>query len=95
MSAQIAIVMGSSSDWATMKEAAKILDQFNVSYDKQVISAHRMPKEMFAFAQGAVAAGVKVIIAGPGAAAHLPGMVAANTPLPVSGVPVQSRTLNG
>lgn len=95
MSAQIAIVMGSSSDWATMKEAAKILDQFNVSYDKQVISAHRMPKEMFAFAQGAVAAGVKVIIAGAGGAAHLPGMVAANTPLPVIGVPVQSRALNG
>lgn len=95
MSEQISIVMGSVSDWETMKEAAKILDQFNVSYDKQVISAHRMPDEMFAFAKGAVAAGVKVIIAGAGGAAHLPGMVAANTPLPVIGVPVQSHALSG
>ena len=95
MSNEISLVMGSSSDWSTMKEAANILDEFGVKYDKAVISAHRMPQEMFEFAQGAVSAGVKVIIAGAGGAAHLPGMIAANTVLPVIGVPVQSHALSG
>lgn len=81
MSNEISLVMGSSSDWSTMKEAANILDEFGVKYDKAVISAHRMPQEMFEFAQGAVSAGIKVIIAGAGGAAHLPGMIAANTVL--------------
>ncbi|KRL03157.1 phosphoribosylaminoimidazole carboxylase carboxyltransferase subunit [Liquorilactobacillus capillatus DSM 19910] len=87
--------MGSISDWETMKETALILDQFQVEYTKDVISAHRMPAEMFAFSENAAAAGVKVIIAGAGGAAHLPGMMAANTILPVVGVPVQSHALNG
>ncbi|WP_425270497.1 5-(carboxyamino)imidazole ribonucleotide mutase [Ligilactobacillus ubinensis] len=87
--------MGSSSDWSTMKEAAAILEQFGILYDKQVISAHRMPNEMFAFAQNASKEGKKVIIAGAGGAAHLPGMIAANTVLPVIGVPVQTHALNG
>ncbi|WP_034987404.1 5-(carboxyamino)imidazole ribonucleotide mutase [Liquorilactobacillus sucicola] len=87
--------MGSISDWKTMKEAALVLDQFQVAYDKRVISAHRMPTEMFAFSKEASSKGVKVIIAGAGGAAHLPGMVAANTILPVLGVPIQSHALNG
>ncbi|AUJ30841.1 5-(carboxyamino)imidazole ribonucleotide mutase [Liquorilactobacillus hordei] len=87
--------MGSSSDWETMKEAASIIEQFGISFDKRVISAHRMPQEMFDFAKNAVDNGTKVIIAGAGGAAHLPGMVAANTILPVIGVPVQSHALNG
>ncbi|MDN2452832.1 5-(carboxyamino)imidazole ribonucleotide mutase [Liquorilactobacillus sp.] len=87
--------MGSSSDWETMKEAANIIEQFGVSFDKQVISAHRMPQEMFAFAKNAADNDVKVIIAGAGGAAHLPGMIAANTILPVIGVPVQSHALSG
>ena len=91
MSNEISLVMGSSSDWSTMKEAANILDEFGVKYDKAVISAHRMPQEMFEFAQGAVSAGIKVIIAGAGGAAHLPGMIAANTVLPVIGVPVPAQ----
>ncbi len=91
----ISVVMGSKSDWPTVKEACRILDQFGVDYDKYVISAHRMPQEMFAFAQGAVAAGTKVIIACAGGAAHLPGMIAANTPLPVIGIPGQTKALGG
>lgn len=91
----ISVVMGSKSDWPTVKEACRILDQFGVDYDKHVISAHRMPQEMFAFAQGAVAAGTKVIIACAGGAAHLPGMIAANTPLPVIGIPGQTKALGG
>ncbi|KRM90336.1 phosphoribosylaminoimidazole carboxylase carboxyltransferase subunit [Liquorilactobacillus cacaonum DSM 21116] len=87
--------MGSSSDWETMKEAALIIEEFGVNFDKQVISAHRMPQEMFKFANDAADSGVKVIIAGAGGAAHLPGMIAANTILPVIGVPVQSHALNG
>ena len=86
MSNEISLVMGSSSDWSTMKEAANILDEFGVKYDKAVISAHRMPQEMFEFAQGAVSAGIRVIIAGAGGAAHLPGMIAANTVLTAIGV---------
>nr|WP_010077681.1 5-(carboxyamino)imidazole ribonucleotide mutase [Liquorilactobacillus mali] len=95
MSKEISIIMGSSSDWETMKEAANIIEQFGVSFDKQVISAHRMPQEMFDFANSAADNGIKVIIAGAGGAAHLPGMIAANTILPVIGVPVQSHALSG
>ena len=95
MSNRISIVMGSYSDWKTMKNTAEVLDEFGVKYDKAVISAHRMPEEMLSFAKGAVANGIEVIIAGAGGAAHLPGMIAANTVLPVIGVPVQSRALNG
>ena len=91
----ISVVMGSKTDWPTVKEACRILDQFGVDYDKYVISAHRMPQEMFAFAQEAVAAGTKVIIACAGGAAHLPGMIAANTPLPVIGIPGQTKALGG
>ncbi|MGN1280163.1 MAG: 5-(carboxyamino)imidazole ribonucleotide mutase [Limosilactobacillus sp.] len=92
---QISVVMGSKSDWPTVKETCQILDQFGVDYDKGVISAHRMPDEMFAFAKNAVANGTKVIIACAGGAAHLPGMIAANTPLPVIGIPGQTRALGG
>lgn len=92
---KISVVMGSKSDWPTVKDACLILDQFGVDYDKNVISAHRMPDEMFAFAKNAVQNGTKVIIACAGGAAHLPGMVAANTPLPVIGIPGQTRALGG
>lgn len=92
---KISVVMGSKSDWPTVEAACQILDQFGVDYDKSVISAHRMPKEMFAFAQGAVSKGTKVIIACAGGAAHLPGMIAANTPLPVIGIPGQTKALGG
>lgn len=92
---KISVVMGSKSDWPTVKEACKILEQFGVDYDKNVISAHRMPNEMFAFARGTVAKGTKVIIACAGGAAHLPGMIAANTPLPVIGIPGQTKALGG
>lgn len=92
---KISVVMGSKSDWPTVKEACLILDQFGVDYDKNVISAHRMPDEMFDFAKNAVQNGTKVIIACAGGAAHLPGMVAANTPLPVIGIPGQTRALGG
>ncbi|HCD4839993.1 TPA: 5-(carboxyamino)imidazole ribonucleotide mutase, partial [Enterococcus faecium] len=87
--------MGSTSDWETMKEACQILDEFGVSYEKKVVSAHRTPDLMFEYAQNARKKGIKIIIAGAGGAAHLPGMVASKTTLPVIGVPVQSRTLNG
>ncbi|HDL0667463.1 TPA: 5-(carboxyamino)imidazole ribonucleotide mutase, partial [Enterococcus faecium] len=86
---------GSTSDWETMKEACQILDEFGVSYEKKVVSAHRTPDLMFEYAQNARKKGIKIIIAGAGGAAHLPGMVASKTTLPVIGVPVQSRTLNG
>lgn len=92
---EIAVVMGSKSDWPTVRETCLILDQFGVDYEKHVISAHRMPDEMFAFAKGAVADGLKVVIACAGGAAHLPGMLAANTPLPVIGIPAQTRALGG
>jgi 5-(carboxyamino)imidazole ribonucleotide mutase len=91
----ISIAMGSSSDWETLSHAAKILDEFQISYDKQVVSAHRMPDEMFAFAEGAAGRGLRAIIAGAGGAAHLPGMLAAKTTVPVLGVPVSSRFLQG
>jgi 5-(carboxyamino)imidazole ribonucleotide mutase len=87
--------MGSSSDWETLRHAAEILDQFQVPYDKQVVSAHRMPDEMFAYAEQAAGRGIRAIIAGAGGAAHLPGMLAAKTLVPVLGVPVASKHLNG
>jgi 5-(carboxyamino)imidazole ribonucleotide mutase len=87
--------MGSTSDWDTMSHAAETLDRFDVPYEKHVVSAHRTPVWMAEFAQGAEARGIQVIIAGAGGAAHLPGMTAAHTVLPVLGVPVQSAALNG
>ena len=93
--AVIGIVMGSSSDWETMKQAAEILTEFGVAFDARVVSAHRMPDEMFAYAEAASGRGLKAIIAGAGGAAHLPGMLAAKTTVPVLGVPVASRHLQG
>lgn len=91
----VSVIMGSTSDWETMKYTCEVLEKFAVSYEKQVISAHRMPDEMFEFAEKAKEQGIKVIVAGAGGAAHLPGMVAAKTTLPVIGVPIQSKSLNG
>lgn len=93
--AQVAIIMGSRSDWPTMKGAADSLDALGVAWDAKVVSAHRTPDRMYAFAKGAKAAGYKVIIAGAGGAAHLPGMTASLTELPVLGVPVESKALKG
>lgn len=93
--ARVAVVMGSKSDWPTMNEAAEIMDRLGVDYHVEVVSAHRTPDKLMSFAAGAQQAGYSVIIAGAGGAAHLPGMIAAKTPLPVLGVPVQSRALNG
>jgi 5-(carboxyamino)imidazole ribonucleotide mutase len=87
--------MGSSSDWDTLQHAAAVLDEFGLAYEKRVVSAHRMPDDMFAFAEGAAARGLKAIIAGAGGAAHLPGMLAAKTVVPVLGVPVASKHLQG
>ena len=92
---QVAIVMGSQSDWPTMKRAADVLDQLGVAHDDRIVSAHRTPDRLHAFGKGAAEEGFKVIIAGAGGAAHLPGMVAALTHLPVLGVPVQSKALSG
>ncbi len=91
----VAIIMGSRSDWPTMKGAAETLDALGVAYHSQVVSAHRTPQRLYAFAGGARAAGFKVVIAGAGGAAHLPGMAAAITDLPVLGVPVESKALKG
>ena len=91
----IALALGSSSDWETMRAAAEILDQFGIAYEARVLSAHRMPDDMFAFAEQAESRGLKAIIAGAGGAAHLPGMLAAKTTVPVLGVPVASRHLQG
>lgn len=93
--AQVAIIMGSRSDWPTMKAAAEALDALGVPYAAKVVSAHRTPDRMYEFAKGAKAAGFKVIIAGAGGAAHLPGMTASLTELPVLGVPVESKSLKG
>ncbi len=93
--APVAIIMGSRSDWPTLKCAAQVLDALGVAYETKVVSAHRTPQRLFDFATGAKAAGFKVIIAGAGGAAHLPGMAAAMTELPVLGVPVQSKALSG
>ena len=95
MKPQVAVIMGSISDWETMQEACIQLEHFGIAYEKKVVSAHRTPDLMFAFAEEARDRGIKVIIAGAGGAAHLPGMVAAKTTLPVIGVPVQSRALSG
>ena len=91
----VAIVMGSQSDWQTMKHAAEILDALGVAYEARIVSAHRTPERLYAFAKGAKAAGFKVVIAGAGGAAHLPGMIASLTSLPVFGVPVESKALSG
>jgi 5-(carboxyamino)imidazole ribonucleotide mutase len=95
MSKDVAIIMGSDSDWPVMEEAAKALDAFEISYSADVVSAHRMPEEMFDFAKSAASKGYKVIIAGAGGAAHLPGMVASLTTLPVIGVPISLKNLDG
>ena len=91
----VGIIMGSISDWETMKEAAAILDELGVAYEKSIVSAHRTPQRMVTYAETAVERGLKVIVAGAGGAAHLPGMTASMTPLPVLGVPVRSRALSG
>lgn len=91
----VAVIMGSLSDWPTMKEATDVLTAFNIPYDHQILSAHRTPEEMRDFALNARARGIKIIIAGAGGAAHLPGMTAAYTTLPVIGVPILSKTLQG
>ena len=95
MTKPVAIIMGSQSDWPTMRHTAETLDALGVPYDKRIVSAHRTPERLYAFAKGARAAGYKVIIAGAGGAAHLPGMVAAITPLPVFGVPIESKAMSG
>ena len=95
MTAPVAIIMGSQSDWATLRHAAETLDALGVPYETRIVSAHRTPERLYAFAKGAKAAGFKVIVAGAGGAAHLPGMTAAMTPLPVFGVPVESKALSG
>jgi 5-(carboxyamino)imidazole ribonucleotide mutase len=95
MNIQIGVVMGSSSDWDTMQHAVEILQQFGVTYEAQVVSAHRMPDDMFAYAEGAGTRSLQAIIAGAGGAAHLPGMLAAKTTVPVLGVPVASKHLSG
>ena len=92
---QIGVVMGSSSDWETMQHAVEILQQFGIAHEARVVSAHRMPDDMFAYAEAAASRGLKAIIAGAGGAAHLPGMIAAKTTVPVLGVPVASRHLQG
>lgn len=91
----VGVLMGSSSDWQTMQQAASILAEFGVAHECRVVSAHRMPDEMFAYAEAAAGRGLRAIIAGAGGAAHLPGMLAAKTTVPVLGVPVQSRALSG
>lgn len=95
MTAQVAVIMGSKSDWETMSHACTVLEELQIPYEKNVVSAHRTPDLMFEFAERAAGRGLKVIIAGAGGAAHLPGMVAAKTTLPVIGVPVKSAALNG
>jgi 5-(carboxyamino)imidazole ribonucleotide mutase len=92
---QIGVVMGSSSDWDTMQHAVHILQQFGITHESRVVSAHRMPDDMFAYAEAAVGRGLTAIIAGAGGAAHLPGMLAAKTTVPVLGVPVASKHLSG
>ncbi|MYL37493.1 5-(carboxyamino)imidazole ribonucleotide mutase [Halobacillus litoralis] len=93
--AEVGIIMGSISDWDTMQEACSVLDELAVDYEKEIISAHRTPEDMFTYSETAREKGLKVIIAGAGGAAHLPGMVASKTTLPVIGVPVESKSLQG
>jgi 5-(carboxyamino)imidazole ribonucleotide mutase len=95
MMVRVGVIMGSTSDWPTMKLACDVLEELQIPFEKKVVSAHRTPDEMFTYAETAIERGIKVIIAGAGGAAHLPGMVAAKTVLPVIGVPVKSSTLNG
>lgn len=95
MQARVGVIMGSRSDWATLSHTAETLDKLGVPYEVEVVSAHRTPDRLFAYAEQAAARGIEVIIAGAGGAAHLPGMCAAKTALPVLGVPVQSAVLNG
>lgn len=92
---KVAVIMGSSSDWSIMKEACEMLDFFNIEYEKKVVSAHRTPIEMVDFAKNAVNKNINIIIAGAGGAAHLPGMVASLTTIPVIGVPIESKSLKG
>lgn len=92
---QVGVVMGSSSDWDTMQHAVQVLKDFGIAHEARVVSAHRMPDDMFAYAEAAAERGLKAIIAGAGGAAHLPGMIAAKTVVPVLGVPVQSKALSG
>ncbi|MEP3330887.1 5-(carboxyamino)imidazole ribonucleotide mutase [Sedimentitalea sp.] len=92
---QVGIIMGSQSDWATMKEAADILDELNIAHEARIVSAHRTPDRLWDYGKTAVARGLQVIIAGAGGAAHLPGMMASKTRVPVIGVPVQTRALSG
>ena len=95
MHALVGVIMGSTSDWETMRHAAQTLEDLQISFDVKIISAHRTPDALYEYAETAVTRGLEVIIAGAGGAAHLPGMTAAKTPLPVLGVPVQSKALNG
>ncbi|MBF2466052.1 5-(carboxyamino)imidazole ribonucleotide mutase [Listeria welshimeri] len=95
MPAEIGVIMGSTSDWDTMKKACDVLDELEIAYEKKVVSAHRTPDLMFQYGEQARERGLKIIIAGAGGAAHLPGMVAAKTTLPVIGVPIKSKALNG
>jgi 5-(carboxyamino)imidazole ribonucleotide mutase len=95
MAVEVGIIMGSQSDWPTMKDAAAILDELGVAYEARIVSAHRTPDRLWDYGKGAVARGLKVIIAGAGGAAHLPGMMASKTRVPVIGVPVQTRALGG
>jgi 5-(carboxyamino)imidazole ribonucleotide mutase len=95
MTKPVAIIMGSQSDWPTMRHAAETLDALAIAYDKRIVSAHRTPDRLYAFAKGAKAEGFKVIIAGAGGAAHLPGMTASMTTLPVFGVPIESKAMSG
>lgn len=95
MNATVGIIMGSQSDWETMQHSTKVLDELHVPYDVQIVSAHRTPDLLFEYAETAIERGLKVIIAGAGGAAHLPGMTAAKTRLPVLGVPIRSKTLQG
>ncbi|AVT78194.1 MULTISPECIES: 5-(carboxyamino)imidazole ribonucleotide mutase [Rhodopseudomonas] len=95
MTAPVAIIMGSQSDWETMRHAADTLTALGVAHDAQIVSAHRTPDRLYTFAKGAKAAGYRIVIAGAGGAAHLPGMTAALTELPVFGVPVESKTMSG
>lgn len=95
MTVKIGVIMGSTSDWPTMKLACDVLEQYGIDYEKKVVSAHRTPDLMFEYSEQARQRGIQIIIAGAGGAAHLPGMVAAKTTLPVIGVPIQSRALNG
>ncbi|SOC05228.1 5-(carboxyamino)imidazole ribonucleotide mutase [Rhodobacter maris] len=95
MGVKVGIIMGSQSDWATMREAATVLDELGVPYEKKIVSAHRTPDRLWAYGKSAVDRGLQVIIAGAGGAAHLPGMMASKTRVPVVGVPVQTRALSG